>query len=1314
MGKMGEMVYEMGRHVMVRYSARLVLAALIAALALAPAAARADDTDLFVKSNVPPNVLILLDTSRSMTWYNKDGGTVGDEFAGVPGRTGSRMWIAKDVLNEVVAANADKINFGLAAYQQGTAATNVRALGTPPRAWYYSEGSSKVPFSWLAYTYSNRYYYWPWYFDLRTPQAGLGGPASASDPAGYDPATLKPNSPSFTLAWSLRTDVSPNPTRFKSDGVPEVWQDRCLRHYEISYNNQVTWSYWYNPGSDVAAGCPSAGGLIGGIGYSPERYYSCTFNRRLTYDTPTPYEYLCGRYTDSALDGTTQYDYKQDQIANYTRSFQSRYNYRLLSDGVQNVVTQNARPDRYMWRYYYTATCVANCKNTGNFWTWTWDTPYYPDDATCKAGSVNNPWTDPATLGVSLTCTSYRNAGQPAYTLSATGTWAVPVNYEYKWQGNNYELATDNSCSGGRVLVDVGSGTLSEIKNYLGKGTDPAKELHAANNSTPLAGVLDTATTYFTNPDGVVMTDALKQCRKNFAIMVTDGGDSCLIDLTVPGQKAQALANLSNLPGGVKTYVVGIDQGGLSTDERNALTSIAFKGGTGNFYSAGDRAALLSALETILGQILSQSYSFAPPIVPRMRVRDNLIAIQGAMLPNTASNVPFWKGFLAAYQLRDDGTLPTDANHLLDATQITQYWEASAILNARSPDDRKMYTSRNVQSGSNWTTEMVPFISGATVNSLVGCPGSFTLTEHDINNDGALNTTDCDLFVQLLRGSNAFVNWGSKLGDVFHSQPVIVGSPSATYVDTTFDPANPSANLALSAAPSTYKAFRDAHSTRTRVVLVGANDGFLHAFNAGNWDTALAAYDAGTGAEEWAYTPPNLNAALKSLGSKSGAHRYFVDGTPKVADVWLDDNNDGTKALDGTEWHTVALVALRQGGTGIFHLDITDTVVADTRGPRPLTNGTNQYPTYYSTCGQSWSEPAIGKVKVQIGGRKVDRWVAFFGDGFNTDPLSTTCGREFHVIDLKTGQHLWRLGNQVSGTMQTVPEMQYDVMGSPIALDLNGDGYVDRVYIGDRGGQIWRFDVSAVGANGGNDVDPRAGTRVNNWVVSRLFAGPTTQMFAEKPAAALDERGNVWVFAATGDRANPLSAGDPDDAVDAGKGRDGRLFGIMDTYPGRVTPWAETDLTDVTGVNTLNPADIPGAGWRIKLDKTEKNFTPVEVFNKVVFFGTVKPGATITGAGCTTSPATARLYQIYYLTGGGVTDMAAFQSATPTPSNRSVELGTGAPVRSLITTLSLGGSGVLITGTGEQAVRFATPSGADGIFFNAPINLRQTRYWRVN
>lgn len=1313
---------------MARFTGKVVSAALLATACLVTRAG-ADDTELFVKGLSPPNVLVILDSSQSMTWFDKDGNTAGDELCfpanqcppanpkDVP-QVASRMWMAKYVLSTVITKYADKINFGLAAYQQGDDPKNVVILGTPPRAWYYSEGPPRAPSGdWVApYAIGNRSYYLPSRFDVRVPGVD------------FDPILLRPK-PSFTLQWQLRTDINPNPQKEfaqgRGAGGGGANDVLCRYRVERSDDGGTTWRRVRSFSAPVPAG--GGCGPDSAVSVTPAVTKMCTFRNRRQFDSPRPYVYSCQNYSGNTPTGAPYLEALQDWNGpSYSGDVAAGFRTRTRSLGAlppdPGDPGLQALPDRYRWVYHYEARCKENCNNRGGFWQWSWATPWYPADATCRADEVKDPYDDPAAKGLPAcgASASWKKGDRQTWAPTLTGLWNVkpPMEVQYVWQGNNYTLTNDTSCEGARILVDVGSGTQATIKQYL--SFDDAKSLRAANQSTPLAGALENAYKYFTDPDGVVQTDGLKNCRKNYVLLLTDGNESCIIDrekvLALPAQQADALARIPDLPGGVKTYVVGLDQGNLSQDEREVLVGIAKNGGTGvaDFFKAKDTESLIASLEVILGKILDDTvYSFSAPVVPRMRFRDNLIAIQAAMAPRTGGDGgPFWKGFLAAYKLNDDGTLPVAADALVDRLNANTLWEASKILQDTSPDARKMLTAV-ADNASPSGFKLVPFAPDPNVHKAVGCltdDGPVDPAFPDVNLDGKVTDADCEAFVKLLRGSDLH-KWGSKFGDIFHFQPVIVGPPSRSHVDSTFDPANPAVNLPLSVAPSTFGAFQQAKSTRTRIALAGANAGFLHAVNAGNFVAESGTYNTGTGQEEWAYTPPNLHAALKSLGSKAGSHRYFVDGKAAVADVWLDDNNDGVKAADGSEWHTVALVSLRQGGPGIFHLDITDT-----KSPKPMTNGNARYPAFFATCGQSWSEAAIGKVKVHVGATKVDRWVAFFGDGLNTDPLSTTCGREFHAIDLKTGKHLWRLGNQAgSPDMQVIREMQYDMVGSPILVDVNGDGYIDRAYIGDKGGQIWRFDVSALGTNGGGPVDPASGRRVDNWVVSRLFTAPAGQMFFEKPAAALDPKGTLWVFAATGDRTNPTSLNDPDEPGAAGKGQQGRLYGIRETYPRQVAPWTANDLDDVTNANTLRPDDLRKAGgWLYKLDKGEKNFAAVEVFNRQLFFGTVVPTAPAGGQECVRSPTTARFYLLYYLTGGGAVDESAFTAVNPTPTDqRFMVIGAGAPVRPLISTLVLGGGGMMYAGTSGGDVRIGQRQGG-AFFLNAPTNLRFTRYWRQN
>ena len=109
-------------------------------------------------------------------------------------------------------------------------------------------------------------------------------------------------------------------------------------------------------------------------------------------------------------------------------------------------------------------------------------------------------------------------------------------------------------------------------------------------------------------------------------------------------------------------------------------------------------------------------------------------------------------------------------------------------------------------------------------------------------------------------------------------------------------------------------------------------------------------------------------------------HGYYVDSSPRVADVWIDTVRRHGKTKQSSEWNTVLIGGFRKGGNGYFALDVTDPPAGSdyTNYPKVLWEYTN--PT---NVAQTWSEPFIGKV-TDVGdsrfGRK-DRWVAIFGGG---------------------------------------------------------------------------------------------------------------------------------------------------------------------------------------------------------------------------------------------------------------------------------------------------------------------------------------------
>jgi hypothetical protein len=188
----------------------------------------------------------------------------------------------------------------------------------------------------------------------------------------------------------------------------------------------------------------------------------------------------------------------------------------------------------------------------------------------------------------------------------------------------------------------------------------------------------------------------------------------------------------------------------------------------------------------------------------------------------------------------------------------------------------------------------------------------------------------------------------SMLGDVFHSEPLIIGPPSdlGMYINnSTYDDSGNRIAPCTSCAAGkhSYQDFFERYQRRRRVAYVGANDTLFHAFDAGVWDrdtTQCAApatdcYDVGTGAELFSYAPRATMTELPDL-LNTPAQQWSVDGSPASGDVFFDGN-----------WHTVVVGGLREGinpdGTAKNGAPLVPSMFAlDVTGPDTLTHSGSQ------------------------------------------------------------------------------------------------------------------------------------------------------------------------------------------------------------------------------------------------------------------------------------------------------------------------------------------------------------------------------------
>jgi len=323
--------------------------------------------------------------------------------------------------------------------------------------------------------------------------------------------------------------------------------------------------------------------------------------------------------------------------------------------------------------------------------------------------------------------------------------------------------------------------------------------------------------------------------------------------------------------------------------------------------------------------------------------------------------------------------------------------------------------------------------------------------------------------------------------------------------------------------------------------------------------------------------------------------------------------------------------------------------------------------------GQSWSEPHFGLVKTSA----VDTTgtaVCFIGGGYS---VNNTAGKAMVAVNIFTGavvrKFTKRLPETVDYALTTDTEMNYSVASTVKVVDEDDNGFVDKIYVGDLGGQMWRFGQVETDASGNPLSFPDCNEDINSWVGQILFTAPTevigsttyTRKMFYPPSVTL-EKGYDLVFMGTGDRDN---ACDPTTPAD-------RIYVIKDAHEiSSSNPVAliEADLVDVTdpddAVPNLNHTngdvdlnDRYDQGWFIRLVNDsgiaagEKVLAQGVVFYKTFYLTTFTPNSDRCVPG-----GNANLYALNYLTGAPVIKFADTDGDGVNDLTRSLILGGGIP-----------------------------------------------------
>ncbi|MFO1424968.1 MAG: PilC/PilY family type IV pilus protein [Candidatus Competibacteraceae bacterium] len=278
---------------------------------------------------------------------------------------------------------------------------------------------------------------------------------------------------------------------------------------------------------------------------------------------------------------------------------------------------------------------------------------------------------------------------------------------------------------------------------------------------------------------------------------------------------------------------------------------------------------------------------------------------------------------------------------------------------------------------------------------------------------------------------------------------------------------------------ASYKSYVDGKASNPPVVYVGANDGMLHAFNA-----KTTVVDGG-GTELFAYVPYGVYGNLSRLTDPNygKSHKFFVDGTPTVGDVYLGS------------WKTYLVGGLRAGGKSIYALDITDPVNFGTANVRWEFNDSTDPLNPGVDMGLTFSQPQIAAVSLT-------QWAAIFGNGYN----STSGNAVLYIIDISSsGSTITPIAKITVPTNSTScgSALPTNGLSTPFLFDKDGDGVVDVIYAGDLLGHLWRFDKSSGSWAVGNGGAPL--------FTACSASGEAQSIIAQPKAALIDNKITVYV-----------------------------------------------------------------------------------------------------------------------------------------------------------------------------------------------------------
>lgn len=778
-----------------------------------------------------------------------------------------------------------------------------------------------------------------------------------------------------------------------------------------------------------------------------------------------------------------------------------------------------------------------------------------------------------------------------------------------------------------------------KVRDYL-KGVTSSIQ---ANSGTPLVNLLYQAASYYTALPGKhkgPTSPIESSCQANYVVLMSDGQAN--------GNSTTIINNAKSLTGGgcvsrnsgeqtdgetcgveLAKWLNDTDQSN-SLDDKNLVTThtvgfalqasagakkfladVATAGG-GKAYTADDASALANAFNAIIQEALASDTTFVSATAPvnSFNRQDHKDQLYFSLFRPASTDR--WAGNLKRYRMGISNGLPLildqdsapaiDANTGVFRSSARSWWsttnDGSNVTAGGAASKLPVPASRNL-----WTN-----IAGdTTLNKL-----DTTLTAAQI---GAKDNTERDELINYIRGFATGTNsLRQTIGDPIHSTPSVV-----TYGCNA-------------------KNAKGECTDEIESAIIGTNEGFVQMF------------DTKTGAEQFAFMPKELLANLRRLAdNENTGDRSHLYGMDNSVTVWAEDKSkDGV--IDGSDF-VYAYASMGRGGRNLYALDITNRTSPKLKWL--IQGGSGNF----TRLGQTWSAPI--KTKIKVGSSITD--VLIFGGGYDTnqdklpppDNIRRTDGQgnDLFIVNAETGALLWSASGSGIDMKYSVPS-KVSVIGLEVNAanqpTINSDGLTTQLFVGDMGGQVWRFLIN----NGGS------GNSLASGKVLASVAGAdaaSARRFYSEPALTLvnvKKKLNLSVSIGSGYRGHPLDKVIQD-----------RFYSFRTEDLNKFGPTlVEGDLynaTDLLKVETASDeakqkALLDKSGWYIDLTSNgEKVLSSTMVIGGELYFNTYQP--VLAQSACRANLGVSRGYRVNLLDGTAVGDtrFSVLKGAT-LPSNPQV------------------------------------------------------------